>query len=163
MVTVLLCCLTLALTGWTEDGELTHRAYLWVDGKPLKRADGKAAPLEVWGLTAPVFVDSSQRPTQASPVSIRFSIDEAERLGQLAESKKRFLIEFHVMEAHKGKLRIRRVVRFDDAAIELFYRVMPGHGREGGLANRPFVGVNLSARSVEAGPPEKVKPTPPPP
>jgi hypothetical protein len=159
MLTLALSIFALALNAWASDAELMHRAYLWVDGKPLKTAEGKAAPLAVWGLTAPIFVESAQRPTPENPISIRFDLAEADRLDQLAASKKPFLIEFQVLEAKEGRLVIRRVVRLHGTKIEAYFKVMPGHGREGGLANRPYVALNLSAQSVEAGPPDRVKPT----
>lgn len=159
MLSVVFAVVAIALNAWASEDELVHRAYLWVDGKSVKVEGGKAAPLAVWGLTAPLFVDRKETPTPANPLSLRFSMDDRDVLERLAASKQPFLLEVHVLGSSKGALAIKRVVRLQDAKIETLFKVMPGHGREGGLANRPYVSLSVSARSVEAGPPDRVKPS----
>ncbi len=149
----------MAWAGWGGSVERTHAMYVSLKGKPLiAKPDGSAEPIEVWTLESPIFVDSQALPTRDKPIRLRASMDAMDAIDRLIGAHTPFDVEIHVYAEGSGK-RIQRVVRLTGASILRQIRVAPGHGREGGLPNKPYIGLELICRTVKAGPPSEVKPT----
>jgi len=158
MVTALLATLALASVSGPPD-EITHAMQAWIRGRPVSvQANDAPKPMEVWGLDQPLFKDATTVPTRENPLQIKVAVEFDSAIESLVMHPP-FRLEILVYRLAGNKKQIARVVKMEGAVIVSRYRVMPGHGREGGLANRPYLLLNLACKSLEAGPPDKVKPT----
>ena len=154
MFSAFVAMLAMAWAGWPAPVERTHAVYITFEGKPLlANADGSPKAIEVWGLESPVFVDAQTVPTPDKPLRFRASMDAADAFDRLVDARKPFDAEFCIYAEGTGR-KLVRVVKLTGATILQRVRVAPGHGREGGLANAPYVGLSVICKTVKAGPPK---------